>query len=70
MGNLRTRPRAISNGSLHPLTPTRLTKEGLTYQELAEATGAKEGTARFALPPGLASALRPFPGFEHYGKSK
>eukprot|EP00959_Pyramimonas_sp_CCMP1952_P021116 445033-Pyramimonas_sp.AAC.1 len=31
--------------------------EGLTYQELAQATGEKERVARFTLPPGSATAL-------------
>eukprot|EP00959_Pyramimonas_sp_CCMP1952_P259464 5424792-Pyramimonas_sp.AAC.1 len=44
--------------------------KGLTYQELAEATGDKERVACFTLPPGSATALRPLPGFEHYDDSK
>eukprot|EP00959_Pyramimonas_sp_CCMP1952_P247817 5180567-Pyramimonas_sp.AAC.1 len=40
--------------------------KGLTYQEVAEATGGKERMARFTLPPGSASALRSLPGFEHH----
>eukprot|EP00959_Pyramimonas_sp_CCMP1952_P033327 699281-Pyramimonas_sp.AAC.1 len=44
--------------------------KGLTYQELAEATGEQERAARFTLPPGSATALRSHPGFEHYDESK
>eukprot|EP00959_Pyramimonas_sp_CCMP1952_P212166 4439803-Pyramimonas_sp.AAC.1 len=43
---------------------------GLTYQELAVATGEMERVARFTLPPGSATVLRSLPGFEHYGESK
>eukprot|EP00959_Pyramimonas_sp_CCMP1952_P313657 6565419-Pyramimonas_sp.AAC.1 len=43
---------------------------GLTYRELAEATGEKERVACFTLPPGSATVLRTLPGFEHYGESK
>eukprot|EP00959_Pyramimonas_sp_CCMP1952_P014284 302444-Pyramimonas_sp.AAC.1 len=32
--------------------------KGLTYQELAEATGEKERVVRFTLPLGSATALR------------
>eukprot|EP00959_Pyramimonas_sp_CCMP1952_P113790 2379062-Pyramimonas_sp.AAC.1 len=44
--------------------------QGLTYQELAEATGEKERAARFTLPLGSASVLRSLPGFEHHDESK
>eukprot|EP00959_Pyramimonas_sp_CCMP1952_P112986 2361636-Pyramimonas_sp.AAC.1 len=44
--------------------------QGLTYQELAEATGDTARVVRSALPPGSASALRSLPGFEHYDESK
>eukprot|EP00959_Pyramimonas_sp_CCMP1952_P127605 2669141-Pyramimonas_sp.AAC.1 len=44
--------------------------KGLTYQDLAAATGGKERVACFTLLPGAASALRPRPGFEHYDESK
>eukprot|EP00959_Pyramimonas_sp_CCMP1952_P030857 646879-Pyramimonas_sp.AAC.1 len=44
--------------------------KGLTYQELAEATGEKERVACFSLPPGSAAALRSLPGSEHYDESK
>ena len=37
--------------------------KGLTYRELAEATGEKEREVCFTLPPGSASALRTLPGF-------
>eukprot|EP00959_Pyramimonas_sp_CCMP1952_P165269 3454735-Pyramimonas_sp.AAC.1 len=44
--------------------------EGLTYQELAEATGVKERVVCFTiLPPGSATVLRTLPGFEHYHES-
>eukprot|EP00959_Pyramimonas_sp_CCMP1952_P207114 4332558-Pyramimonas_sp.AAC.1 len=44
--------------------------KGLTYQELAEATGEKGRAACFTLPPGSATALRILPGFENYDESK
>eukprot|EP00959_Pyramimonas_sp_CCMP1952_P380631 7974685-Pyramimonas_sp.AAC.1 len=40
--------------------------EGLTYQELAEATGV----VYCILPPGSATVLRTLPGFAHYDESK
>ena len=43
--------------------------KGFTYKELAEATGKKERIVCFRLPPGSASLLRKFPGFEGYGES-
>eukprot|EP00959_Pyramimonas_sp_CCMP1952_P379243 7944152-Pyramimonas_sp.AAC.1 len=43
---------------------------GLTYQELAEATDEKERVVCFTLPPGSAAVLRALPGFEHYDESK
>eukprot|EP00959_Pyramimonas_sp_CCMP1952_P096882 2025102-Pyramimonas_sp.AAC.1 len=44
--------------------------KGLTYQELAEATGQKERVVCFTLPHGLATVLRTLLGFEHYDESK
>eukprot|EP00959_Pyramimonas_sp_CCMP1952_P413109 8656665-Pyramimonas_sp.AAC.1 len=44
--------------------------EGITYRELAEATGEEERVVRFTLTPGPASLLRSLPGFEHQGASK
>eukprot|EP00959_Pyramimonas_sp_CCMP1952_P327052 6846169-Pyramimonas_sp.AAC.1 len=44
--------------------------EGLTYQELAEATDEEERVACFTLPPGSATVLRTPPGFEHHDESK
>eukprot|EP00959_Pyramimonas_sp_CCMP1952_P190760 3989649-Pyramimonas_sp.AAC.1 len=44
--------------------------KGLTYQELAEATGEKERVECFTLPPGSATVLRDLPGFENYDESK
>eukprot|EP00959_Pyramimonas_sp_CCMP1952_P352558 7386521-Pyramimonas_sp.AAC.1 len=44
--------------------------KGLTYQELAEATGEKERGARFTSPPGSATVLRALPGFERYDEPK
>eukprot|EP00959_Pyramimonas_sp_CCMP1952_P328605 6879696-Pyramimonas_sp.AAC.1 len=44
--------------------------KGLTYQELAEATGEKDRVACFILPPGSATAPRPLPGFERRDESK
>eukprot|EP00959_Pyramimonas_sp_CCMP1952_P462974 9484141-Pyramimonas_sp.AAC.1 len=35
--------------------------KGLTYRELAEATGEKERGVCFTLPPGSATVLRAFP---------
>eukprot|EP00959_Pyramimonas_sp_CCMP1952_P332236 6957018-Pyramimonas_sp.AAC.1 len=43
---------------------------GLTYQELAEATGEKERLVCFTLPPPSATVLRPLPRFEHHDESK
>ena len=40
--------------------------KGLTYKELAEATGEKERTVCFTLPPGSAQLLRKLKGFEHF----
>ena len=37
--------------------------KGLTYKELAEATGEKERKVCFTLPLGTANLLRKFPGF-------
>eukprot|EP00959_Pyramimonas_sp_CCMP1952_P080098 1674536-Pyramimonas_sp.AAC.1 len=44
--------------------------KGLTYQELAEATGETERVVCFTLPPGPATVLRTLPGFERYDDSK
>eukprot|EP00959_Pyramimonas_sp_CCMP1952_P067181 1402269-Pyramimonas_sp.AAC.1 len=44
--------------------------QGLTYQELAEATGEKERMVRFILTPGSATVLRSRPGFELCDESK
>eukprot|EP00959_Pyramimonas_sp_CCMP1952_P466825 9490598-Pyramimonas_sp.AAC.2 len=44
--------------------------KGLTYQELAEATGEKERAGCFTLPPGSATVLRTLPGFERCDESK
>jgi len=43
--------------------------QGLTYKELAEATGEKERLVCFKLPPGSADHLRKFRGFEHFDES-
>jgi len=43
--------------------------KGFTYKELAEATGEKERIVCFRLPPGSASLLRKFPGFETYDET-
>ncbi len=43
--------------------------QGLTYKELAEATGEKERLVCFKLPPGSAEHLRKFRGFEHFDES-
>eukprot|EP00959_Pyramimonas_sp_CCMP1952_P189222 3957985-Pyramimonas_sp.AAC.1 len=44
--------------------------KGLTYREIAEATGEKERVVCFTLPPGSATVLRCLPVFENYGESK
>jgi len=43
--------------------------QGFTYKELAEATGEKERVVCFKLPPGSASILRKFPGFEDFDET-
>ena len=43
--------------------------KGFTYRELAEATGEKERTVCFRLPPGSATFLRKFPGFEDFDET-
>ena len=43
--------------------------QGFTYKELAEATGEKERMVCFKLPPGSATQLRKFPGFEDYDET-
>jgi hypothetical protein len=43
--------------------------KGLTYKELAEATGEHERIVCFKLPPGSAAILRRFPGFEDYDET-
>eukprot|EP00959_Pyramimonas_sp_CCMP1952_P117754 2461733-Pyramimonas_sp.AAC.1 len=45
-------------------------RKGLTYQELAGATGEKERAVCFTLPPGSAAVLRSPPGFERCDESK
>eukprot|EP00959_Pyramimonas_sp_CCMP1952_P232063 4849799-Pyramimonas_sp.AAC.1 len=42
----------------------------LDINELAEATGERERVVCVALPPGSASVLRSFPGFEQRDESK
>eukprot|EP00959_Pyramimonas_sp_CCMP1952_P314785 6589438-Pyramimonas_sp.AAC.1 len=44
--------------------------KGLTYRELAEASGEKESAVCFTLPPVSATALRALPGFESHDESK
>ena len=44
--------------------------KGITYDELAEATGEQERVVCFTLPPGSACILRSCHGFEHVGESK
>ena len=44
--------------------------KGFTYKELADATGEKERDVFFTLPPGSATVLRQFPGFQDYDESK
>jgi len=44
--------------------------KGFTYKELAEATGEKERMVCFRLPPGSATYLRQFPGFEDFDETK
>ena len=44
--------------------------KGLTYKELADATGEKERVVCCTLPPGSAHILRSFPGFEDYDEAK
>ena len=44
--------------------------KGLTYRELAEATGENERIVCFKLPPGSADILRTFPGFEDYDETR
>ena len=44
--------------------------KGLTYKELAAATGEKERLMCFALPLGSAAVLRRLPGFANYGEAK
>ena len=43
--------------------------KGFTYRELAEATGEKERTVCFTLPPGSAQILRQFDGYQDYDES-
>ena len=45
-------------------------RKGLTYSELAAATGEQERMACFTLPPGSAAVLRSLPGFEFYDESE
>eukprot|EP00959_Pyramimonas_sp_CCMP1952_P196165 4101244-Pyramimonas_sp.AAC.2 len=44
--------------------------KGLTYRELATATGEEERNVCFTLPPGSAAVLRSLPGFGSYDESK
>eukprot|EP00959_Pyramimonas_sp_CCMP1952_P376324 7882564-Pyramimonas_sp.AAC.1 len=44
--------------------------KGLTYEELAHATGEETRTVCFALPPGSAQVLRTLPGFSSYDESR
>ncbi len=44
--------------------------KGVTYKELAAATGERERVVCFTLPPGSAKLLRSFPGFEDYDEAK
>ena len=39
---------------------------GVTYQELAAATGQEERVVHFTIPPGSAQFLRMVPGYENY----
>lgn len=43
--------------------------KGFTYKELAQATGEKERTVCFKLPPGSATILRRFKGFEDFDET-
>ena len=43
--------------------------KGFTYKELAAATGEHERMVCFKLPPGSATLLRKFPGFENYDEA-
>ena len=43
--------------------------KGFTYKELAAATGEHERKVRFKLPPGNATLLMKFRGFEHYDEA-
>ena len=43
--------------------------KGFTYKELAEATGERERVVCFKLPPGSATFLRKFPGFEDFDET-
>eukprot|EP00959_Pyramimonas_sp_CCMP1952_P096891 2025249-Pyramimonas_sp.AAC.1 len=44
--------------------------KGLTYEELAHATGEETRMVCFALPPGSAQVLRTLPGFSSYDESR
>eukprot|EP00959_Pyramimonas_sp_CCMP1952_P004540 94816-Pyramimonas_sp.AAC.1 len=44
--------------------------KGLTYEELAHATGVETRMECFALPPGSAQVLRTLPGFSSYDDSR
>eukprot|EP00959_Pyramimonas_sp_CCMP1952_P351514 7364919-Pyramimonas_sp.AAC.1 len=44
--------------------------KGLTYEELAHATGEETRTVCFTLPPGSAQVLRTIPGFSSYDESR
>ena len=51
--------------TIAPVRIDEVSLQGLTYKELADATGEKGRTACFALPPGSASVLRALPDFEN-----
>eukprot|EP00959_Pyramimonas_sp_CCMP1952_P423575 8872894-Pyramimonas_sp.AAC.1 len=44
--------------------------KGLTFEELAHATGEETRTVCFAIPPGSAQVLRTLPGFSSCGGSR
>eukprot|EP00959_Pyramimonas_sp_CCMP1952_P004938 103559-Pyramimonas_sp.AAC.1 len=44
--------------------------KGLTYEELAHATGEETRMSCFALPPGSAQMLRALPGFSAYDECR
>ena len=56
-------------GSWPPLDIDKAFLKGFTYKELAAATGEHERMVCFKLPPGSATLLRKFPGFENYDEA-